>query len=59
MPFSNKNQTILSLIAAIAWFIAGGLLIGIYVPIGISFLILGFIFVALSLIRYKRMKNQS
>ena len=59
MPFSKKNQTILSLIAAIAWFIAGGLLIGIYVPIGISFLILGFIFVALSLIRYKRMKNQS
>ncbi|GAF78737.1 unnamed protein product, partial [marine sediment metagenome] len=26
MPFSKKNQTILSLIAAIAWFIAGGLL---------------------------------
>ena len=59
MPFSKKIQAILSLIAAIAWFIAGGLLIGIYVPIGISFLILGFIFVALSLIRYKRMKNQS
>jgi len=59
MPFSNKNQTILSLIAAIAWFIAGGLLIGISIPIGISLLIFGFIFVALTLIGYKRMKNQS
>lgn len=58
MPFSKKNQTILSLIAAIAWFIAGGLLIGISVPIGISLLIFGFIFVALTLIGYKRMKNQ-
>jgi hypothetical protein len=59
MPFSKKNQTILSLIAAIAWFIAGGLLIGISVPIGISFLVFGFVFVALTVIGYKRTKNQS
>ncbi len=59
MPFSKKNQIILSLIAAIAWFIAGGLLIGISVPIGISLLTFGFVFVALTVIGYKKMKNQS
>ena len=58
MPISNKNQTIISLIAAIAWFIAGGFSIGTYLPIGLSFLVLGFVFVALTLNRYKRMKNQ-
>ena len=58
MPISNKNQTILSLVAAISWFIAGGLFIGTYLPIGISFLMFGFIFVALTANRYKKMKNQ-
>jgi hypothetical protein len=58
MPISKRTQTIISLIATISWFIARGFLIGTYLPIGLSILILGFAFVVLTLNRYKRMKNE-
>jgi hypothetical protein len=58
MPISKKNQLILFLVAAIAWFIAGGLLISIYLPIGIALLVLGLVFIALTVNGYRSMKNQ-
>ena len=58
MTISKKHQTIITLITAIVWFIAGGFLIGTYLPIGLSFLVLGFVFIALTLNRYKSLKNE-
>ncbi|NVM19400.1 MAG: hypothetical protein HWN80_16995 [Candidatus Lokiarchaeota archaeon] len=58
MPISKKNQTILFLIVAISWFIAGGFTIGTYLPIGMSFFILGFIFVILTVKGFRGMNNQ-
>jgi uncharacterized membrane protein len=54
---SNKIQMILYLIAAIAWFIAGGLLITTYLPIGITFIIFGITFLALFTMPYKKSKG--
>ncbi|UCC19604.1 MAG: hypothetical protein JSV62_16135 [Promethearchaeota archaeon] len=58
MSISKKNQIILFIVVAICWFIAGGFMIGTYLPIGISFIVLGLVFVALTANGYRQMKNQ-
>lgn len=59
MSISKKNQTFIFLIVAILWFIAGGLFISTNLPIGMSLLTLGFVFVALTATNYKKIKNNS